>query len=461
MKARFHGWNWLVLVSLSVSLNAFAETSSYVDGQIIVRLKGNASTQGLKASSAAAVIQETTSLVPELNLWLVKLTKKTTVPHAVQILGQQQDVLYAQPDHLISLREADEVIPNEPRFGELWSLVNRSNRADISATQAWKLGTGGRDRDGNDIVVAVVDGGVDLTHPDLASNIWTNSGEIPGNGIDDDGNGYVDDVNGWNAFSNNGTIPSASHGTHVAGIIGARGNNGAHVAGVNWNVKIMAVAGASGTTSVVAAAYGYVLKQKQLWLDSNHTKGANVVATNSSFGVDYANCASGSFPVWNDLYDAMGKVGILSAAATANNNVDVDVRGDVPTACSSPYIVAVTNTTNQDRKYTQAGYGAINVDLGAPGTAIISTVPNSGTQAMTGTSMATPHVAGAIAFLHSVASENFNRMTRQDPGTAALALKEAILQSVDPIAELNGVTVSGGRLNLNRSAQAMSLFTRQ
>jgi subtilisin family serine protease len=194
------------------------------------------------------------------------------------------------------------------------------------------------------------------------------------------------------------------------------GNDASQVTGINWNVKLMAVAASSSSTSVISTGYGYVLAQKTLWLQSGGTQGANVVSTNSSFGVDLANCSSGSYPVWNDLYNAMGGVGILSAGATANANYNVDTQGDVPTSCSSPWLVTVTNTTRTDTRNSSCGYGATTIDLGAPGTNVLSTYTGNSTSTLTGTSMATPHVAGAIAFLHSVAGPGFTAAYNCGPG---------------------------------------------
>jgi subtilisin family serine protease len=220
----------------------------------------------------------------------------------------------------------------------------------------------------------------------------------------------------------------------------------------------MAVNGSSVTTSIVLKAYAYVLKQKQLWLASGGKLGANVVATNSSFGVDYADCKSGSYPAWNDIYNEMGKVEILSAIATANNHVDVDVKGDVPTGCDSEYIISVTNTDNTGTLNESAGYGARMIDIAAPGTDIFSTLPKNRWGALTGTSMSTPHVAGAVAYLHSAANKVFNDSYLKDPSAGTLALKEIMLKTVTAMPALHDITVSGGILNLNSAAAAINIY---
>ncbi len=385
----------------------------------------------------------------------------------IRVLNPQKDVITAlaefkaspwiknaQLDHEVRERST---YPDDPSFGSLWGLENTGQSggtvdADIDAPEAWDLGTGGLTALGDTIVVAVVDGGALMTHPDLVENIWVNRNEIPGNGVDDDNNGYIDDVNGWNAYNSNGTIPVDYHGTHVSGTIGARGNNGLHVSGINWNIKIMEVAGSTSNTSVALEAYGYVLDQRALYDSTGGEKGAFVVATNSSFGVDYANCENGSYPLWNEMYTAMGQVGILSAAATINSGQNVDVIGDVPTGCDSDYLVTVTNTTRYDTRNSSAGYGATTIDLGAPGTAILSLSNSGGTGTSTGTSMATPHVSGSIAFLHSVMTPGFAAYYKANPAEGALILKEFILAGVDTIPDLATTTVSGGRLNLFNAA---------
>lgn len=343
--------------------------------------------------------------------------------------------------------------PNDPRFSELWNFLPGRNNADVSALKAWDLSVG--NKNGDDYVVAVIDGGIDVAHSDLKDNIWINKGEIAGNQIDDDGNGYVDDVNGWNAFNDTGNINSDFHGTHVAGIIGAKGNNGVGLAGINWNIKIMGISGSSGDTKTVLKAYNYILKQKKLYLDTNGRLGANIVSTNSSFGVDYADCSSSDYRLWNEVYDELGKVGILNATATINDEIDVDVEGDVPTGCKSDSIISVTNTNSNNEKYQFSGYGARSIDLGAPGTDILSTVPDNGYELLTGTSMSTPHVAGAIAFLHGLKNKAFLKIRKENPKKGALLIKKILMESVDKNSTLKEKTVSGGKLNLFKSSKML------
>jgi len=358
------------------------------------------------------------------------------------------------PDQKVTLRHT----PDDTDFNLQWSLKSSTGVGDIRATEAWDITRGGKDVMGNEIVIAVVDGGVDIMHDDLTENIWSNREEIPDNGKDDDNNGYIDDINGWNAYNDTGKLPRDMHATHVAGIIGARGNNTKQISGVNQEIKIMSINGATGNTSTVLKAYNYVLTQKKIWLDSGGARGANVVATNSSFGVDNADCNSATYKPWNEIYELMGELGILSATATANNEVNVDTVGDVPTGCDSAALISVTSTNQLDKKEKRAGFGKRTIDLGAPGNEIMSTVPGQGINKLSGTSMATPHIAGAIGLMHSAANKAFNDYYRSSPKEASLALKHILLDNTDAIVDLKDKTVSGGRLNILKATQAISTF---
>ena len=450
------------------SFTNFSNTNgqSTANMDIIVKFKGNADINSIGLGRS---INHQSALIPQFNVNLLQVHQRMDVAGLLKQLQNHPMVEYAQFDHPVTARVAktEEVpvlgpvmdsMPNDPSFNGQWSMSLSDTNFGIDAINAWlTYGTGGKDILNNDIVVAVVDGGVEITHKDLVDNVWTNMQEIAGNGIDDDENGYVDDINGWNGYSNSGTLQTSGHGTHVAGIVGAKGNNDLQVAGVNWDVKLMDVPGSSGNTSVILRAYGYILAQKQLWLDTNGAKGANVVATNSSFGIDGANCASGQYPAWNDIYTEMGKAGILSAAATANRNWNIDDVGDVPTGCDSPYIISVTNNQSNGTK-ASAGYGKTTIDLAAPGTRILSTYTRNTTRSLTGTSMATPHVAGAVAFLASIASKPLNDLYMNDPAAAAMEMKRMIMETVTPMDNFKDNTVAGGILNLNSAAAEVSKF---
>ncbi|MDG1500330.1 MAG: S8 family serine peptidase [Planctomycetota bacterium] len=384
------------------------------------------------------------ALVPALNMHLVRINDGTRVAKVIEQLSELDSVLYANPDGMNTSRDT---LPNDPSYGSMWAHTK------MQSAKAWDLGTGN-----GDFVISVVDGGCKTNHVDLAPNLYKNLAEINGiNGVDDDGNGYVDDKNGWNAYSNNGNIPNDGHGTHCNGIAGAQGNNGTGVTGVNWNTTLMPVAGSTGSTSVVTRAYNYVYNQKNQWINSGGSKGANVVVTSNSFGIDQGNCNT-TYKAWNDLYNLMGSVGVLSCGATANANWNIDNVKDTPTGCASDFMVSVTNTTSSDNKNSGAAYGVNTIDLGAPGTSIKSTYSNGGYTNLTGTSMATPQVAGAIAYMHSVASNDFATLRSSNPAQAALELKAMLLSSVDPLSSLNGKTVSGGRLNLFKAGQAIANF---
>ena len=426
-----------------------------VQDKIIVKIAPDISRSDFSSSLDTSRYAIEKVLVRRLNIVSIKLKNDMIGGplSAIKELENNPFIDKVMPDTKVSRRN----IPDDAQFNQQWALQNTGQSggtidADIDAPEAWDLSTGGVTPLGDTIVVAIVDGGMLLTHADLIPNLWTNWGEIPGNGIDDDNNGYIDDIHGWNAYSSNGSIPSDGHGTHVAGIVGAKGNNGNYVSGVNWDVKLMALGGSSGTTSIVLEAYGYILDQRAIYDSTGGVSGAFVVATNSSFGVNNADCNSATYSLWNDMYNAMGQYGILSCGATMNNNSNVDVTGDVPTGCESDYMVSVTNTTRNDSKNSGAAYGVTTIDLGAPGTQILSTYTGGGTSSLSGTSMASPHVAGAIGFMHASMSSGLASFYRSSPDQGAIIIKQIILDGTDQLASLNGITVSGGRLNLYNSA---------
>lgn len=456
---------FIIFILFFTVVNYSQQESPYVPGEILVQMKAGHNASELVLPFSAFGIEVKQLLSDDLNIWLISFDEKvSSSDEALSVVRQYPNVKAAQFNHYVTQRTAREdayagfdkkpeeissTFPNDPRFNEQWALHNTGQSggtpdADIDAPEAWDFATGGLTALGDTIVIAVIDGGADLNHPDIP--YYKNWRDIPGNGIDDDGNGYIDDYHGWNAYNDNGNVGSNSHGTHVNGIAGAKGNNGVGVSGVNWNSKIMPIAGSSGTESVVIKAYGYVLKMRKLYNQTNGQYGAFVVVTNASFGVDYGQPAN--FPLWCAIYDSLGVQGVLSCGATANLNINIDIQGDIPTACPSDYLIAVTNTTNTDAKNSGAAYGLTTIDLGAPGTSILSTYPNNTYSSLTGTSMATPTVAGAVALMFSAANNNIIQMYKNNLSYGALFFKQMLLEGTDPIPALQNITVTGGRLNV-------------
>jgi hypothetical protein len=366
----------------------------------------------------------------------------------LDVMRSDEGISNAQLNHYVEKRDA--VIPDDPEFTGQWHHLNTGQTgglagAHIGSTEAWEITTGGLTAQGDTIVVCVIEGG-NLNHPDLQANAWVNNNEIPGDGIDNDGNGFVDDYLGWNVASNSDQgVLSGGHGTQVMGMIGAGGNNDLGVSGINWDVKIMSVAGESlGNEASVVSAYNYALVMRQLYDETDGALGAFVVATNASWGIDGGDI--NDVPIWNAFYDTLGVHGILNCGATANNNVDIDVVGDIPTGSTSDYMVSVTATNHNDLR-TFSGYGLTTIDLAAPGGNVLTTSGQQGYGTTSGTSFASPLTAGVIALLYSVPCESFITLVKENPQLGADYVRYALMEGVDPIASLAGFTVTGGRVN--------------
>ncbi len=425
VSARETGRSTLALAASGVGLppsgrdftQAVPDTEYPVD-RLLVRFAegvvGSQRAQLLSALGGAQIAREY-RLVP--GLCLVKLPVGQAMEVALKTYNQSPGVLYAEPDYLV---QADATLPNDARFSELWGMHNTGQTggtpdADIDAPEAWDLNTGN-----GQVLVAVIDTGVEYTHPDLINNIWTNPGEIPGNGLDDDGNGFVDDVHGYDFYNGDGDpMDDVNHGTHVAGTIGAEGGNGIGVAGVCWDVRIMAVKflGASGGSTADAVSS----------VEYATLMGARVM-NNSWGGGAYSQALK-------DAIDAAGAAGIVFVAAAGNDGVNNDTTPHYPSSYDSANVIAVMNTDHNDLRAASSCYGLVSVDLGAPGSSILSCVPGGVYEKFTGTSMASPHVAGACALLLSA-----------NPVLSVQEIKNALMSTVDPT--LSGLCVSGGRLNL-------------
>ncbi len=346
----------------------------------------------------------------------------------------RKDVRFVEPNYRLQKTEH----PNDPRFDELWALLNTGQSggtpgADINITNVWAaLGTGS-----TNVVVAVIDTGIDYTHPDLAGNMWVNPDEIAGNGLDDDGNGIVDDIFGARWIGGNGAptngdpMDGDGHGTHVAGTIGAIGNNATGVVGVNWTVRLMALKflddNGSGWTADAIAAIEYAID-----------KGAHL--SNNSWG------GGGYSQALKDAIDAAGAAGQLFVAAAGNSNSDNDASPSYPASYDSPNIIAVASSDRNDNKSSFSSFGRQSVDIAAPGSSILSAVPGVDYGVKQGTSMASPHVAGAAALLKSIF-----------PSASVEELKGFILDGARRLPQWESRVLSGGRLDVNASARLASL----
>ncbi len=420
-----------------------------VPGEIIVMFSEKANAQKF-VNNYSAIDQRKSGLkvVKQLsdlsNIYLLRFNQDFQDSELIlRELEKDAAVRAVQFNHYVENRATT---PNDPSFNQQWHHVESGDH-DIDSDEAWDISTGGYTANGDRIVVCVMESG-DYSHPDLIDNHWTNPNEIAGNGIDDDGNGYVDDVDGWNTTSNSDAISGASHGTAVSGMIGATGNNSNGGAGVNWSVGIMHVEFGGLTDAGVVEAYSYPHAMRNLYNTSNGALGAFVVATNASWGIDQGNPAN--YPVWCAYYDDLGSVGILNCGATANAQFDIDAVGDMPTGCSSDYMVAVTATNNLDQR-TFSAYGATTIDLGAPGESVYLPSLGGGYANTSGTSFASPCVAGAIALVYSAPCADLASNALTSPQATADLVRSFIFDGVDQIAQLGPETVTGGRLNVNNS----------
>lgn len=366
-----------------------------------------------------------------------------SVTQKIAKLKSRASVRYAEPNYVLYA----DATPNDPRFlsGDLWGLRNTGQTingvvgkpgADIGATSAWDVSTGG-----TSTVVAVIDTGVDYTHPDLAANAWSAPAAFTvaiGGKTITCGAG----THGFNAITNTcDPFDDNGHGSHVAGTIGAVGNNGVGVVGVNWTSRIMGSkfldSSGSGTTANAINAIEFTIQAKQTFAGSS---GANVrVLSNSWGGGGYSQA----------LLDEINKANtnnMLFVAAAGNSGTNNDTTPHYPSSYTAPNVVSVAATDNTDALASFSNYGVSSVHLGAPGVDILSTIPG-GYAFYSGTSMATPHVSGSAALVLSTCALDTS------------ALKSNILNNVDLISSLAGKTVTGGRLNVNKAVRACSAPT--
>jgi large repetitive protein len=421
---------------------------AFAADRLIVKLKPTTTaSETTNLQSAIGVTKVTKAAKLGIEFWQIPSGK---VEQTISAYKDDPRFEIVEPDYIITLEDVEKpnqaqensatitpqtTTPNDPYYSQLWGLNNTGQSggtadADIDAPEAWDIQKGNPN-----LVIGVIDTGVDYTHPDLAGNIWTNPGEIAGNGIDDDNNGYIDDTKGWDfAYNDNNPMDVYGHGTHVAGTIAGKGNNGVGVTGVAWNAKIMPLKflndQGSGLTSNAIKAIEYSMAE-------------GVKLTNNSWGGGAYSQA-----LRNAIWLAGQQDGALFIAAAGNSSQNNDITPAYPASYNLANIISVAATDRTDARASFSSYGATTVDLGAPGVSIISTKPGATYASMQGTSMATPHVTGAAALLWS-----------QNPTWTAQQVKDKLMQTTDPVSDLAGKTVSGGRLNINNALRNLPPVT--
>lgn len=456
-----------VLLSIFVSLGAYLATAQnesskqkrrfgIVSGELLVRFRPNAEAARLQRNSSLklnlvskgraihADVQhfEGSELVD--GLMLVKVAPSEGLD-AQLALSLRADVLYAEPNYI---RYVD-AVPNDTHYAEQYALKDSSpGGPGISAESAWNTTTGS-----SNVVVGVIDSGIDIEHRDLKDNIFVNTAEIPNNSVDDDNNGKVDDVNGWDFVHNDRTVfdnaNADAHGTHVAGTIGARGNNSIGIAGVNWQVQLMplkALEGESGSDVSVIQAYTYAKMMKD--------RGVNLRVLNNSYG------SQGSSQALRDAIQELGNVGILFIAAAGNETLNNDFIPHFPGSFDLPNVISVAaSSTFGDFASSFSNKGPQSVHIAAPGANILSTTPRgyagpgvvpaktepdgSTYSNFNGTSMATPHVTGVAALALAA-----------NPSISFEKLRAAVLFNGDESGSLTNTIITGSRVNANKAVQA-------
>lgn len=432
----------------------------HLNDQAMVRFNDNVT----EVQARSLMLQQGASIVkywPELHMAQLQFMQSGTNDSSflkTQSIHYMPEVKYAEPNFMVTAART----PNDPYYAtRKWDLNNTGQlgpngtvNADIDAPEGWEKAVGNPNQ-----VIAVLDTGIDYAHPDLAPNMWKNTGEIAGDGIDNDGNGYIDDVYGADTINADGDpLDGDGHGTHVAGISGARGDNGIGTVGVSWQTKLMAIKvlddSGSGTTASVIAGYQYATMMKRVY-------GVNIVVANASLG------GAGFSQAEFDAIQAMNNQNILLVAAAGNATTNNDSTPHYPSNYNLAGIISVAATGAKDTLAYYSNYGVQTVDLAAPGGdmqtvdtgGIFSTYPLAltptaftqvGYEYLQGTSMATPQVSGAAAVLTGYAADNNSVLTIAE-------LKALILNGVDSLPSLAGRVATGGRLNLENS---LKLFTR-
>ncbi len=386
------------------------------EGEVIVRFREGTSEDGKAGVVAAGAARRKGGLKGESRAERIELGAGQDPAAVAEELSRHPAVELAEPNYLVT---RDQMAPNDPLFTEQWALKNMGQiggapGSDVQAMLAWQETTGAPAT-----VVAVVDGGIDFSHPDLKSNRWTNRAEVGDNGLDDDGNGLVDDVDGWDwVYGTNNVSDGQGHGTSVASVIAAEGGNRTGISGVMWHAALMSLrvldSAGSGDVASAVEAIDYAVAQ-----------GASIV--NCSWGTD----ADSQF--LKEAIDRAGRRGVVVVASAGNSGRDIDTRPYYPASYDLPNLIAVASSDSFDNLATFSNRGATRVSVAAPGTDILTTQPGGDYRFVSGTSASAPLVAGIAGLLKTAR-----------PNAGAAAVRTAVLEGARHVDALRGKVSSGG-----------------
>ena len=463
----------IIFLFVGFLTDLLAQKAEYVPGEVIIQLRNTFHPNDIisgepKTSKITSNLQVIGRLSKKLNIWHLSFDQHAvSAEKLIAVLSNRsEEVIGVQLNYPLKLRTTT---PNDPGFINQWQHLNTGQFEgiegfDLDSDLAWDKTTGGTTVNGDDIVVAIIDSGIDLEHEDLDGNLWLNENEVPNNGIDDDRNGFTDDYQGWDTHNINDDVEDyENHGTQVAGLIGAKGNNEIGIAGINWDVKLLAIRPRfleleTFSTSEAILAFDYALENRALYNETNGERGAFIVAVNASWGGGAGLGANEQSLVCN-LIDDLGKEGVLTIAAAPNENVNLDEIVDLPSKCPSEYLLTITNIGNDGNKVTKAAYGKESIDLAAFGgtseKGTWSILPNNSYGNFGGTSAATALVSGTVALLYSAQCNSIGSLSNADPKAAALLMKQFILDGAVTNPWLTDLTILGKHLNVNNAVEQL------
>lgn len=404
---------------------AFAANPEAVPGEYVVKLKNQVNLYSVQkqllSQSLNSYVKRT---IPGQNVVVIKRPVFETEKSVIKSLSQNNLVQIVEPNYIYRINKT----PNDPLLGKLWGMNNIGQPdnvgqvgvagVDIGVEKAWDIQTGSKD-----VIIAVVDTGINYNHPDLVDNVWTNDAELNGKpGVDDDNNGYIDDIHGWNAVTHTGDpLDDHGHGSHCSGTIGARGDDNKGIVGVNWNVRIMGVKflakDGSGSLESAIEAIDYATKN-----------GAKILS--NSWG------GGGFSQTLKEAIDRTNAAGALFVAAAGNESNDNDRNPSYPASYDVPNVLTVAAVDNKGVMASFSNYGRTKVHVGAPGVEIYSSIAPAGYDSWSGTSMATPHVSGIAGLLAA-----------NEPNLSGVEMKERIIATSRPLAGLKGKIKTGGIAN--------------